>query len=792
MMDSAPPPTGDIALHRQLDQLRVLYTLTDTLMASSDVAETYEAAMDGFHGALGVERVAILISEADGVPRFRAWRGLSPRYRQAVEGHMFWPADAVDPAPVAVADVAISPDMAAFRDIARAEGIAALVAVPLRVRARIIGKCMLYFDQPRQLSPDEMRLVQTVADHVAFAVERKRAEAEIWQTSALLRAIIEGTPDAVFVTDTQGRYLMTNQAAARLVGREAPTLAGLDASAVFGPDDAAAIVSADARVLASRCTESGTERLTTADGRRRAFFATRGPLFSASGAVTGAFAILRDVTEQNEAQDKLHRSESRFRSLLQNASDITSILSVDGDIRYQSPAFYRLLGWAEGDVLGRNAFSFIHEDDRAATMAVFAETLRSGQESRPVEFRFRRADGSYVMLESVGVSRVDDPLIAGMVVKSRDVTERNRLAEELRQAQKMEAVGRLAGGVAHDFNNLLTVIGGYSEAALVESDIAEVRRCVEEVRRAGERASQLTTQLLAFARRRVIAPTAVELNATVLSLAGMLQRLIGTDVRLETSLRPEVGFIRVDRGQLEQVVMNLAINARDAMPGGGVLTLATSLDATTDRAVLTVSDTGRGMDRETVSHMFEPFFTTKGPGKGTGLGLATVYGIVTQHGGTIAVNSTPGLGTAFALSFPRDAAANAGALAPVPSGGDTAGKETVLLVEDEPMVRGLVRTMLSAKGYTVHEASSGEEALERYGDRLDSVHLLLTDVVMPGINGRVLAERLVSRRPDLKVLFMSGYTEDAVLGARGPGVQFLQKPFAPDRLRTMVRQVLDA
>ena len=792
MSDPSTAHATDQALRHQLEKLRALYALTETLMASSDVAEVYEAAMDGFRGALGVERVAILISEADGVPRFKAWRGLSPRYRQTVEGHTFWPADAINPAPVTVGDVATDPAMADFRDVARAEGFAALVAMPLLVKGRIIGKCMLYFDEPRQLSPDEMRLAHTVADHVAFAVERKRSEAEIWQTSTLLRAIIEGTPDAIFVTDRQGRYLMTNQAAAGMVGRDPRTLAGLDAGSAFGRDDAAAIRGAHARVMAERRTQSETERLTTADGRRRVFFATRGPLCDAAGAASGAFAILRDVTEQNEAQEKLHQSESRFRSLLQNASDITTILSADGDMRYQSPAFYRLTGWTEADVLGANAFSFVHLDDRDAAMAVFAETLRSGQESPPVQFRFRRADGSYLTLEGIGVNRVDDPLIGGMVVNSRDVTERNRLAEELRQAQKMEAIGRLAGGIAHDFNNLLTVIGGYSEAALLEQDVVEMRRCVEEVRRAGERASQLTTQLLAFARRRVIAPSAVELNTAILALAGMLQRLIGTDVRLETSLRPEVGFIRVDRGQLEQVVMNLAINARDAMPGGGTLTLATALEVAADRAVLTVSDTGRGMDRETVSHMFEPFFTTKGPGQGTGLGLATVYGIVTQHGGTVAVDSTPGLGTTFALSFPRDAAANAGALVPVPSGGDTTGQETVLLVEDEPMVRSLVRSILTAKGYTVREASSGEEALERFGDDLGRVHLLLTDVVMPGINGRVLAERLAARRPDLKVLFMSGYTEDAVLGARGPGMQFLQKPFAPDALRSMVRQVLDA
>jgi PAS domain S-box-containing protein len=661
-----PSRNRDVPLGDQLEQLRVLYTLTETLMASSDAGQVYDAAIDAFRGALGVERVSILISGADGVPRFKAWRGLSEQYRRTVEGHTFWPPDAPNPAPVSVGDVASDPAMAAFRDVALADGIAALLAVPLVVKGRTIGKCMLYFDRPRTLAPDEVRLAQTVADHVAFAVERE------------------------------------------------------------------------------------------------------------------------------SSREQLRRSEERFRALVQNATDVTTIVAVDGTIRYESPACYRLLGWTEAEMIGQNAFGFIHPDDRDATMAVFADALQRGETAHPVEFRFRRADGGYVTFEAVGVSRLDDPSINGIVVNSRDVTERNRLADELRQAHKMEAIGRLAGGIAHDFNNLLTVIGGYTEAALAETDPAERTRCLEEVRRATERASTLTTQLLAFARRRVITPAAVDLNGTIAALGDMLQRLIGADVRLETALAPDVGHIRMDRGQLEQVVMNLAINARDAMPDGGVLTLATSADAGARTATVTVTDTGRGMDRETLAHVFEPFFTTKGPGQGTGLGLATVYGIVTQHGGSITVDSAPGRGTTFRLVFPADTGAVSRSQAESSHRNEAAGHETILLVEDEPMVRGLVRTMLSARGYEVLEASSGEDALERFRAAIGAVDLLLTDVVMPGINGRVLAERLSALRPGLKVLFMSGYTEDAVLGARASDVRFLQKPFAPDALRAAVRQVLDA
>ncbi|MEZ5419881.1 MAG: PAS domain S-box protein [Vicinamibacterales bacterium] len=663
------PPPGSPAPEPPLDQLgqlRVLYALTETLMASRGAAEVYEAAMDAFGNALGVERVSILISGADGVPRFKAWRRLSERYRNTVEGHTFWPPDDPAPSPVAVDDVASDPAMAALREVALAEGIAALLAVPLVVAGRVLGKCMLYFEQPKRLSADGVRLAQTVADHVALAVEREVSRAQ------------------------------------------------------------------------------------------------------------------------------LRQSEERFRSLLQNATDVTTILDANGTIRYESPACYRLLGWSEAELIGRNAFELVHQDDRDATLAVFAEAIRQGETPHPVEFRFRRADGGYVTFEAVGVNRLDDPAIAGVVVNSRDVTERNRLAAELRQAQKMEAIGRLAGGIAHDFNNLLTVIGGYTEAALAETDPDETKRCLEEVRRATDRASTLTAQLLAFARRRVISPAAIDLNAAIASLSDMLQRLIGADIRLVTEPGAGVGFIKVDLGQFEQVVMNLAINARDAMPDGGTLTLATSVDAATGCAVLTVNDTGRGMDRETLSRVFEPFFTTKGPGEGTGLGLATVYGIVSQHGGSIGADSAPGRGTTFRVSFPRNSGPAPEGVAATHAAPATNGTETILLVEDEPMVRRLVQAMLAARGYTVLEASSGEDALERFGSAMASVDLLVTDVVMPGINGRVLAERLSTLKPGLKVLYISGYTDDAVLGAQAARVSFLRKPFAPDTLRATVRDVLDA
>jgi len=594
--------------------------------------------------------------------------------------------------------------------------------------------------------------------------------------------------DGVFWILSDGHILYANEAAGRILGYEPGELVGRTV-----PDIAPHLPQSEWERhwhdVTSRGSFTVESDLLAKDGRLIRtevtvnFIAHEGREYNC--------AILRDVTEQKDVQERLRQGESRFRSLLQNASDITTVLGPDGTMRYHSPAFFRLLGWREDDVLGKCAFDFVHDDDRAQVMQVFATTLGTGAVSPAVQFRFRRADGSFVVLEGIGNDRTADPLIGGMVVNSRDVTDRLRLADELRQAQKMEAVGRLAGGIAHDFNNLLTVIDGYSEAALLDGDQESIRRSLEEIRRASERASQLTTRLLAFARRRVIMPTSVDLNTTLVGLAGMLERLIGSDVRLETRLGPDVGRIKVDRGQLEQVVMNLAINARDAMPDGGALTLETAAKADGTGITLRVIDSGHGMDHETVSHVFEPFFTTKGPGRGTGLGLATVYGIVTQHGGSIAVDSELGRGTAFTLTFPRDAAAEVTASAMLPAQPAQTGSETILLVEDESMVRSLVRRTLTLRGYAVFEAASGEEAMAQFGNAPDRIDLLLTDVVMPGINGRVLAERLTAQRPDLKVVFMSGYTEDTVLEARDQ-VHFLQKPFTPDALRTIVRRALRA
>jgi signal transduction histidine kinase/CheY-like chemotaxis protein len=388
-----------------------------------------------------------------------------------------------------------------------------------------------------------------------------------------------------------------------------------------------------------------------------------------------------------------------------------------------------------------------------------------------------------------------------------DITERRQLEDQLRQSQKMEAIGRLAGGVAHDFNNLLTVISGYGH--MIMRDLPHddpLHSCVEEVLKAASRATSLTNQLLAFSRRQVIQPKILDLNALVANMDRMLRRVIGEHIELETVLSPGIGGVKADAGQLEQVIMNLAVNARDAMSEGGKLSIRTSnVDVRRSSRVhadvrpgsyvkLTVADTGKGMDAEIMVHLFEPFYTSKETGKGTGLGLSTVYGIVKQSGGEIVVESEPGRGAIFNIYLPR--ITDLTQRTPTTQGERSvrAGTETILLVEDEIGVRQLVREMLHRLGYKIHEASSGADAVRIFAQHQNTIDLLLTDVIMPQMSGRDLAERLKALQPSLKVLYISGYTDDMLAhhGVLESNVYLLQKPFAPDELAKKLREVLDA
>ena len=519
--------------------------------------------------------------------------------------------------------------------------------------------------------------------------------------------------------------------------------------------------------------------------------------------------------ERRRVVGALRETEERFRQVYDEAPVGYHELDKEGRIIRVNRRELEMLGYTEKELLGRPVWKFVVEEEitRQVIMAKIAGDVSFHE---TFERTYRRKDGTTlpVLIED-RVIRDEKGRITGIRSMIEDITERRRAEEalrkseeQLRQWQRVEAIGRLAGGVAHDFNNLLMTIKGCSEILLRELDARDSRREeVEEIRKAAERATALTRQLLAFGRRQVLQPQVLDLNEVVANMDRMLQRLIGEDIQLLTILDPELWPVKVDPGQIEQVIMNLAVNARDAMRGGGRLTIETAnvvLDENYARrhvsvkpgpcVMLAVTDNGCGMDKETQSHLFEPFFTTKAKGEGTGLGLSTVYGIVKQSGGNIWAYSESGLGTTFKIYLPRAEEAvktYKPKLAPTVSPG---GSETILLVEDEEAVRAIVSKILQNKGYTVLEARQGHEALQICKDHHGPIHLMVTDVVMPHMSGSELAERLTTLRPELRVLFMSGYPDNAIVhhGVLGAGTSFLQKPFTLSALECKVRDLLDA
>ena len=514
---------------------------------------------------------------------------------------------------------------------------------------------------------------------------------------------------------------------------------------------------------------------------------------------------LRD--ERIQVEKELRFSEVRYRRLFEAAKDGILILdALTGEILDVNPFLMNLLGYSRPEFLGKRLWEIGPFKDQRNSQESF-QVLQENEYIRYDDLPLETKDGKQVDVEFVSnaYSSGEKKVIQCNI---RDMTERRQLELQLRQSQKMEAIGQLAGGVAHDFNNLLTIISGYSEmmADGLGPESPHIGQ-VKEIQKAADRAAALTRQLLAFGRRQVLAPQVLDLNEVVSNVDKMLRRLIGEDINLVPISGGGLGRVKADAGQIEQIIMNLAVNARDAMPQGGKLTIETAdvvLDDTYARkhlavtpgpyVMLAVSDTGCGMDEATQARIFEPFFTTKPPGKGTGLGLATVYGIVKQSGGNIWMYSEPGKGTTFKVYLPRVDDMVAEVKLSQAKDGDPRGAETVLVVEDEETIRSLVRGILEKHGYTVLEANGGVEGLAICQQHPHTIHLVLTDVVMPQLSGPELAGKLASLRPETKVLFMSGYTNKAIGqdGLLDKNTAFIEKPFTPQALARKVREVLDA
>jgi PAS domain S-box-containing protein len=619
----------------------------------------------------------------------------------------------------------------------------------------------------------------------------------------LLEAVIEGTSDAIFVKDRDGRYLMVNSAAAARVGHQVPEVIGKSCTDFFAPDSASQILERDRMARDAAKSHTFEERVTVG-GSTFTCLTTRGPFHDAQGKIAGTFGVSRDISDRKLMEEKLRVQKAFLEQLIQSAPEAIAITDPDYTVREINLEFTRVFGYTAEEASGRNLSTLIVPPDKEPESQILIGYARVAP---PVhETTRRRKDGS-----RVDVSVLVSPVIVGNELDAvyciyRDISDVKTAEEQVRQSQKMEAIGRLAGGLAHDLNNLLTVIAGYSELQLSTLRANDPNRAsATHIMQAAERATALTQQLLAFSRRQVLQPKAIDLNAVVNSLETLLRRLIGEDIEVVITPDADLGTVRADPGQLEQVMMNLAINARDAMPKGGRLMLKTS-NAELDEAyarhhvgvvpgryvLLTVTDTGIGMNEDTIAHIFEPFFTTKGLGKGTGLGLSTVYGIVQQSEGHIFVYSEPGRGTSFKIYLPRvdepAEQANAGNHGPK----KLAGKETILLVEDDPQVRELTHSLLEGCGYFVLAADT-LPAVERHCHEFrGAIHLLLTDLIMPGMTGKDVASVVSRLRPGIRVLFMSGYTDDVIdlHGGLGPETFFLQKPFSSAALAEKVRQAL--
>jgi len=678
--------------------------------------------------------------------------------------------------------------------------------VPVRKGSRAIGVLFVQSRLSGAYNERDLETLQTLADQCSGALERVRAEEALHESQQRFRDLFENSPDAILVEDLNGTVLDVNLAGSLLYGLPREQLVGKNALNNLVPATQQEEARRNFEKMASGKWSRAESESLTAEGRTTPVEIRASRIEYGGG--PALLLHIRDVTERREAEAALQSSETLFRSVWQNSETGLRLVNEEGVIVAVNDAFCRLVGMEAQD-LESQPFTMIYaaEEDREKMLERHREAFQARNTHRKPERQYVLHNGKALMLEIIDsfIQLHGRPVL--MLSLFRDVTTQRQLEEQLRQSQKMEAIGQLAGGVAHDFNNILTVIQGHASLLLAANLGESPGKSAEQIVQAAERAAGLTRQLLTFSRRQLIQPKQLDVNKVVGNMTNMLGRLLGEDVTLQLNYCQSPPMVEADAGMLEQVLLNLAVNARDAMSKGGQLAIRIAItdvdeaysrgrsDARAGRFVcLSVTDTGTGISPENLSRVFEPFFTTKEIGKGTGLGLATAYGIVKQHHGWIEVESQVGNGTTFRIYLPYTGTNRSMPEKPTTQITVRGGNETILIVEDEPPVCELVSRVLGKYGYKVLSAGNAMEALEVWQDNKDRIVLLLTDLVMPNyMNGRELAEKLWGERPDLKVIFTSGYSAD-IVGKDfklEPELNFLQKPYHPQILAMTVRRCLD-
>jgi len=697
----------------------------------------------------------------------------------------------------------------------QARGARAMVLMPVRSpEGTLLG--VIGFDdtmETRDWSSEDVMLLRVASEMIAAYLGRLASEVALKEAEERNTTVIENMRDMVFTLRTDGTVASVNHVFEDMTGFSREEWIGRKYESIVHGDDVALARRVEERVLAGEQVEPYELRLAAGDGSYKHAEIKVTPLVR-GGKVVAIIGVARDITERKRAEEQIRNTANFLSSIIDQSPISTWIADAEGTNIRQNEACRRLLGIASDDeTVGRYNLFRDPVLMEQGLMAEINKVFREGRTARFLtDYDFAKVDGVsvskpahvYLMVTIFPIKDASGKVI-NAVVQHEDMTERRQLEERLRQSQKMEAVGRLAGGVAHDFNNLLAAIMGYSDLVLAGMSPSDpLRSDVDEIKKAVDRATALTRQLLTFSRKQVLELKTVDLNVMIGGMEKMLRLLSGDSVRFECKLADDLGLVRADATQIEQVIMNLVGNARDAMPDGGWLTVATasvSLDEGQCRGIgnippgeyvmLSVADTGIGMDAETRSHIFEPFFTTKGRGKGTGLGLATVYGIVKQSGGGISVVSEPGKGTTMQAYLPRFRET---VESPRPAGKPEVAKDgagTVMLVEDEEIIREFVARLLSSRGYEVSRAACGAEALEILGNGVGEIGLLITDITMPGMNGRELADRVRDMRPEVKVLYISGFASNADLYRDDKQAHFLQKPFTSEALLREVEQLIN-